>query len=124
MPGSTEETARIWRALENVADPCLAAAGHTLSIVDMGLIYDIRTTDAEIQIDMTFTEPGCQFTHRVLLDAYAALDTLAEGRAVSVTPVWDPVWTEARLSARARETLALASAALAERFGFAMNTGA
>jgi ring-1,2-phenylacetyl-CoA epoxidase subunit PaaD len=90
-----------WAALATVKDPCLVAAGFALSIVDLGLVRGLAIEDGRINVKMTFTEPGCQFTHRVIVDVEAALEAAGFG-SVSIQPVWDPIWTEEALSPEAR----------------------
>jgi len=41
-------------ALRKVKDPEL-----NLNIIDLGLVYDIAVENADVQIDMTLTSPGC-----------------------------------------------------------------
>jgi len=41
-------------ALRRVKDPDL-----NLSIVDLGLVYDIRIEGTDVQVDVSLTSPGC-----------------------------------------------------------------
>ncbi|MET0233352.1 MAG: iron-sulfur cluster assembly protein [Kibdelosporangium sp.] len=98
--------AEVVAALGQVPDPCASAAGLDLSIMDIGLVYDVTVAADGIDITITFTELGCQFTHRVVtdvIDAVRALDWTGELR---VRPCWSPPWSPDRLSARAAEALA------------------
>lgn len=42
------------RALKKVVDPELG-----VSIVDLGLIYDVREEKGTVEVEMTLTSPGC-----------------------------------------------------------------
>lgn len=97
--------ARIERALRTVTDPCTAAAGLPLSIVDLGLIRDIEVNGDHVELQVTLTEPGCPFLHRVLDAIYRSLDHLDEVRSVHVQLTWAPPWTPNDLSPFARHKL-------------------
>lgn len=93
-------------ALDGVMDPCLAAAGHALSVLDLGLITRIRDEEGVIEIGITFTEVGCQFTHRVMVSIEDRVRALGRHHDVRIVPDWKPGWTEARMGERARSALA------------------
>ncbi|MEQ8166412.1 MAG: metal-sulfur cluster assembly factor [Alphaproteobacteria bacterium] len=104
--------AAIWDTLGGVADPCMAAVGLDLSVVDLGLIYDVDLDDGHVSVTMTFTEIGCQFTHVVVSGSYDAIEALPGVASVKVVPCWEPLWTEARLTEKAASALALSGVAL------------
>jgi ring-1,2-phenylacetyl-CoA epoxidase subunit PaaD len=100
------DLAPAWAALGQVKDPCLVAAGFDLSIVDLGLVRRLAIEDGRIKVEMTFTEPGCPFTHHVVVAVEAALE--AAGFApMAFQPVWDPIWTEDDLAPDARRQFAV-----------------
>jgi metal-sulfur cluster biosynthetic enzyme len=104
---SERDLSQAWTALATVKDPCLVAAGFDLSIVDLGLVRRVAIECGEVHVDMTFTEPGCPFTHHVVLAVEAALGA-AGFATVTFRPVWDPIWTEAELNPDARRQFAAA----------------
>ncbi|GGM66923.1 metal-sulfur cluster biosynthetic enzyme [Halarchaeum rubridurum] len=81
-PASVEERAR--DALRDVADPCSAATGSNLNIVEMGLVKDVEVDDADhAHVEMRLTTPMChmvgyfidQVEHRLTeLDAVESAD--------------------------------------------------
>jgi len=93
----------VYEVLKTVEDPELP-----VSIVDMGLIYDVEihageTTCAEI--DMTFTAMGCpamDFMKHDVREAVAGLEGVDE---IEINTVWDPPWSTDRLSDEARQVL-------------------
>ena len=107
---------KAWSALATVKDPCLVAAGFDLSIVDLGLVRGVTATGARVTLTMTFTEPGCPFTHHVVVAVESALRQ-AGFADVALTPVWDPLWTESELSPKAQRQFAAARACLRGRTG-------
>ena len=106
VPTGTLTVEVVYEALDRVKDPCMVAAGHDLSILDLGLVYDVEVQeDGRIRIDMTLTELGCIFTHRVFGEVYDAVEALPEAKEVEVVPRWSQVWTPERLNQKARRAL-------------------
>lgn len=90
----------IWSVLATIPDPEFG-----LSIVDLGLIYDVRISGAEINVTMTLTSQGCPagaMIHDGVRVALGAMDGVTD---VRVALVWEPVWTPERLTAAARAHL-------------------
>ena len=77
--------------LDEVEDPELE-----LSIVELGLVYDVRIEDKEdgkhAEVDMTLTSTGCPAAPEIMAAAHrAALN--AEGLdSVHINLVWAPRW--------------------------------
>ena len=111
----TPELAWVWTALETIKDPCLVAAGMDLSIVDLGLITRVERSDEGIRIGITFTDTGCQFTHRVMAAIYDELDRAAPGTKVEVNVEWQPVWKEQMANERGQAQLAAGRERFARR---------
>ena len=93
----------VWQALQGVEDPELP-----LSIVEMGLIYEVAVEDGCASIAMTFTAMGCPAMAMLRDDVIEAVSAVPGIDEVQVRIVWDPPWTTARLSERARATLQVA----------------
>jgi metal-sulfur cluster biosynthetic enzyme len=92
-------------ALRDVYDPCCADRG--VSIVDMGVVEDVRVDGAHVDVDLVLTSGWCPFVTS-MSDAIPARLRRMEGvETVDVKVVWDPVWTMDRLSASAREKLVM-----------------
>ena len=97
---STE--ARIWEALGQVTDP-----EYALSIVDLGMVYDVRVSEGDVRVTLTFTSIGCPAMDMILEDAGAAIRAVPGVRDVRLEVVWTPAWTRDRVSARGRRVLAM-----------------
>lgn len=84
-------------ALRAVKDPEL-----DLSIVDLGLVYEIATSDGEVHVRMTLTSPGCPAGAEILASAQAVLEALEDVKRVNVELVWTPFWTPERIDPKVR----------------------
>lgn len=89
-------------ALGTIKDPCMVAGGLDLSIIDLGLITDVTVEDGDVKIEITFTEVGCQFTHRVIDSIYTAVEAIQGVTSVQVTPQWNKAWTPEWMSEEGR----------------------
>ena len=90
----------IWAALKDVHDPELP-----ISIVDMGLVYDVRVAGGVAELDVTFTAAGCPCMDFILMDIKERVLRIPTIDDVEINIVWDPPWTKDRLSADGRELL-------------------
>ncbi|ANB55541.1 hypothetical protein GFC29_1292 [Anoxybacillus sp. B7M1] len=94
------DTKKYWEALKEVMDP-----EFPISVVDMGLIYDIEKNGDELQITMTYTAVSCACMEWIEQDIRHRLLQENEVQAVQINVVWDPPWTVDRLSPEGREKL-------------------
>ncbi len=77
-----------------------------VSIVDMGLIYNIDIKDNAINIDMTLTNPGCPQGPEIIAEIKQSLKVLDGIDAVNVNLIWSPPWNPEMMSEEAQEMLA------------------
>lgn len=94
------DTAALWSALCEVSDPELP-----ISLVDLGLIYDIRRRGPHIDVDCTFTASACPCMAFIKEDIRERLLAESDVGSVDVHEVWDPPWTVERMSAEGRAVL-------------------
>lgn len=94
---------RILHALRSVYDPCCREQG--ISIVDMGLIRDIRVDGEAARVELVLTSGWCPFAVRLLAEVRERVETLAEVGGATVEIAWDETWTSARLSPDAQSKL-------------------
>lgn len=107
-------------ALDGVLDPCLLAAGHRMSVLGLGLISRVAESVEGIEIGITFTEVGCQFTHRVIASIEDRVAAIGRFDEVRVLPDWSVPWTPERMQAGARTALEEGRVRLASRLGLRM----
>ena len=92
-------------ALREVYDPCCADRG--ISIVDMGVVEDVRLDGTHVDVDLVLTTGWCPFVASMSSAIPDRLKRLDGVETVEVKVVWDPVWTMDRLSESAREKLSM-----------------
>jgi metal-sulfur cluster biosynthetic enzyme len=90
-------------ALREVYDPCCADRG--ISIVDMGVVEDVRCDGSHVAVDLVLTSGWCPFVASMSSTIPDALKRVDGVESVDVQVVWDPVWTMDRLSESARAKL-------------------
>jgi metal-sulfur cluster biosynthetic enzyme len=96
---------RVLAALRDVYDPCCADRG--ISIVDMGVVEDVRVDGGHVEVDLVLTTGWCPFVTSMSTAIPERLQGVDGVETVDVQVVWDPVWTMERLSPSAREKLTL-----------------
>ena len=90
-------------ALRDVYDPCCADRG--VSIVDMGVVEDVRVAGAHVDVDLVLTTGWCPFVSSMSTAIPERLQRMDGVETVEGRTVWDPVWTMDRLSDSARAKL-------------------
>lgn len=76
-----------------------------VSIVDLGLIYDIEITDSRVDITMSLTSPGCPASSMISQNVRNRVLQIPEVKDAEVHIVWEPAWTPARMSEEAKKKL-------------------
>ena len=75
--------------LEEVEDPEMK-----ISVIDLGLIYDVRIEGEHAEIDMTLSSPGCPIAAELMATVHRAALTTEGIESVHVnltfSPLWDP----------------------------------
>jgi ring-1,2-phenylacetyl-CoA epoxidase subunit PaaD len=92
-------TDAVWAALDEIPDPEIPV----ISLVDLGVIRDVRVKGAHVEIDFTPTFLGCpalEVMKRALEETVASL-----GARPDVRVVQDDSWSTDRITATGREKL-------------------
>ena len=94
---------RVLDAIKTVRDPEIP-----VNLVDLGLVYELLVNrDGTVYVEMTLTTPACPSAAALpgqVKDAIAAVDGVQDAR---VKVVWNPPWTQDRMSEEARLELGL-----------------
>ena len=95
--------ANIVEALKQVFDPEIP-----VNIYDLGLIYEIDIDDdGYVDVKMTLTTPGCPVAQTFPGIVENAVKAVAGVIDCSVELVWDPPWTQDKMTEAARLELGL-----------------
>jgi len=100
MPSAKDVPEAALVALHDVIDPELG-----ISIVDLGLIYDVTVHGTTARVTMTTTSPVCPLGGFLSKQVEQRLVKLNEIDSVEVTMVTDPPWSFDLLSDDARKIL-------------------
>jgi len=95
-----ERTGPLWDALREVMDPEIP-----ISLVDLGLIYDIRQDGGQVEVDLTFTATACPCMAFIHYDIADRLQREPGVEEVKVIETWTPAWTKSRITPEGREAL-------------------
>ncbi|NLG08985.1 MAG: metal-sulfur cluster assembly factor [Deinococcales bacterium] len=90
----------VLEALHAVIDPELG-----LDVVSLGMVYAVTVAGGAVGVEMTLTTPGCPLHASIEADVRRVLGEVPGVDDVSVQLVWDPPWTPAAMSDRAKRAL-------------------
>ena len=97
------DQAQVQQALASVFDPEIP-----VSIIDLGLIYDVAVSDDNaVQIVMTLTAPGCGMGPVLIEDVKRRVGRVPFVTEVEVELVFDPPWSRDMMSEEAQLELGL-----------------
>ena len=100
--GELTATESVWKALDAVADPCSLVTGDPISIVDLGIVRDVRAEDDEVVIVIAPTSPGCMVLPIISTMASDTAKAAIGNDSVRVELDRDFVWSSAAMSPEAR----------------------
>jgi ring-1,2-phenylacetyl-CoA epoxidase subunit PaaD len=91
---------KIWSLLEEVNDPEVPV----LSVVDLGIVRDVKVTDDETEIIITPTYSGCPAMDMIKMNIYSCLSQKGYLN-IKISTVLSPAWTTDWMSEKGREKL-------------------
>lgn len=98
--GATVPAPAVLERLGEVIDPELG-----IDIVNLGMVYVIAITGADVAIEMTLTTPGCPLHASIEEQVRARVGELDGVGQIAVSLVWDPPWTPMSMSQAAKRAL-------------------
>lgn len=101
---ATEELKeKVIQALKGVFDPEIP-----VNIYDLGLIYDVDIDEEGlVQVKMTLTTPGCPVAQTFPGTVEQAVNQVDGVKDCTVELVWEPPWTQDRMTEAARLELGI-----------------
>ena len=92
----------VLEALKDVYDPEIP-----VNVVDLGLIYDVKVEDNDVDIRMTLTFAGCGMGPYIAQQAEWRLAELENIDDINVEMVYDPPWTPDMISEDGKKLLGI-----------------
>ena len=93
---------QVYNELKKVMDPEL----H-ISIVDLGLIYEVEVKDSQADVLMTLTFPGCPLGSIIHQEINEKLATLRGVEKINLKITFDPPWDFSKVSEVAKQELGI-----------------
>lgn len=88
---------QVWQALDTIFDPEIP-----VSIVALGLVYEVSISGSVVSIKMTLTAPGCGMGPVLVDDVRYRVAMVPNVTDVQVELVFDPPWTRDKMSEEAQ----------------------
>ena len=106
VAGAVDEKV-VWDTLRTCFDPEIP-----VNIVDLGLVYDMQLKklpggNAQVDVKMTLTAPGCGMGPAIAGDAQVKLLSLPGVDEAHVEIVWEPQWHHSMITPEGRKVLGL-----------------
>ena len=92
------ETEQVRECLRGIVDPCSAATGSNLNMVEMGLVKEIEVSRTRVDIEMHLTTPLCHMIPYFKKEAETRVGDLDGVESVELTTDDGTEWTEEYLS--------------------------
>ncbi len=92
----------VYEALREVYDPEIP-----INVVDLGLIYDVKVDEGNVDVKMTLTFAGCGMGPYIAQQAEWRLADLEGVDDINVELVFDPPWTPDQITEEGKKLLGL-----------------
>src|SRR4030042_2311629 len=89
---NTTKEEKILEKLKKVIDPEIGC-----NIVDLGLIYGVRTKGDKVEIDMTLTAPFCPLRDMLIQQVKEEVGKIGGVKKVKVNLVFHPPWSPEKM---------------------------
>lgn len=93
---------RVRERLHEVVDPCSAATGSNLDIVEMGLVKSIDITESNVHIEMRLTSPMCHMVPYFYEEVEGSVGELPPVESVTLETDAGFEWDESMMSDEAK----------------------
>ncbi|MCH9009085.1 MAG: metal-sulfur cluster assembly factor [Chloroflexi bacterium] len=92
----------VYEALREVYDPEIP-----INVVDLGLIYDVKLDEGNVDVKMTLTFAGCGMGPYIAQQAEWRLAELEGVEDINVEMVFDPPWSPDQITEEGKKLLGL-----------------
>ena len=91
---------QVFEALKDVYDPEIP-----VSIIDLGLVYDVKILDDWVGVKMTLTTPGCGMGTAIANMVRQRVLTIPGVHEADVRLVWEPQWSPSMMTEDGKKKL-------------------
>ena len=95
--------ARVRKTLTEIVDPCSAATGSNLNLVEMGLLKSVDVIDGTARVEIRLTTPMCHMVSYFHKEIEERVGDLPRIEAVEVDNDAGFEWTEEMMSDEAKQ---------------------
>jgi FeS assembly SUF system protein len=88
---------KVEETLQTVQDPEIP-----VSIMELGLVYELKIDKDVVWITMTLTAPACPVAGEIIQEVQQKVEAIEGVKQVHVTLTFDPPWTKDMMSEEAR----------------------
>lgn len=92
----------VYEALREVYDPEIP-----INVVDLGLIYEVKVDEGNVDVKMTLTFAGCGMGPYIAQQAEWRLAELEGVDDINVEMVFDPPWTPDQITEEGKKQLGM-----------------
>ncbi|WP_377891367.1 1,2-phenylacetyl-CoA epoxidase subunit PaaD [Alkalihalobacillus sp. R86527] len=92
---------KVLEKLDTVKDPEIPS----VSVVDLGIIYDVKVDGGRVEVEAMPTFSGCPALDIIKRDIKNAIETIEGITSVEVKYIREPIWTTARVTDKGRVQL-------------------
>ena len=78
-----------------------------VNIYELGLIYDIKIEDKNVEVKMTLTSPNCPVAESLPKEVKDSILKIKDVKDVDLKLVWEPPWNQTMMSEAAKLELNL-----------------
>ena len=78
-----------------------------VNIYELGLIYDIKIEDKNVEVKMTLTSPNCPVAESLPKEVKDSILKIKDVKDVDLKLVWEPPWNKDKMSEAAKLELNL-----------------
>ena len=78
-----------------------------VNIYELGLIYDIKVDDNNVEVKMTLTSPNCPVAESLPKEVKDSILKIKDVKDVDLKLVWEPPWNKDKMSEAAKLELNL-----------------
>lgn len=90
-------------ALAEIVDPCSAANGSNLDIVEMGLVKSVEIDKGDVRVEMRLTTPACHMVPYFIEEIESRVGALSGVESVEVETDDGMEWDTEMMSEEAKE---------------------